>query len=207
MNGAFPAREAGYTIVELLVVLLLLSFITLAVSSGLRFGTRVWETTDTTVVEARHVVALQTVLRSLLISAVPKSKGDYVDFEGTSSEMRFEAPAPRAVDVGGLVLIEVTVERRSGDVVISMKPATGVAQTARFTAPVLGLSIDYLDASDTKPVWLSRWHDRKRLPDAVRISGDRPEARATWPLFVTRLPINQAPLCAFDPVSLECRSS
>jgi prepilin-type N-terminal cleavage/methylation domain-containing protein len=64
-------HDAGYSLMELLVVLLLLSFITLAVSGGFRFGTRIWETTDRAVVDQRHVVSLQTVLRSLLASAVP----------------------------------------------------------------------------------------------------------------------------------------
>jgi prepilin-type N-terminal cleavage/methylation domain-containing protein len=200
-------HDAGYSLMELLVVLLLLSFITLAVAGGFRFGTRVWETTDRAVVDQRHVVSLQTVLRSLLASAVPKTKGGYIVFDGSPTTLSFYAPAPRAMGTGGLVRTEITFERGGDRVAIALAPARGEIRRAAFETSTTLLRLAYLDASDRTPIWLDRWHDRKSLPAAVRIEGTTDDARAHWPAFVVKLHIDQTPLCVFDPVSLDCRGA
>jgi hypothetical protein len=200
------SRDDGYSMIELVIVLLLLSFITAAIAGGFRFGTRIWETTDTVVTGDRHVAALQGVLRTLLASAVPKLKGSYVAFDGTPTELAFYATAPAAMQSGGLVRVEITLLRR-GDVAITITPAHGDARHATFVSSADGLTIAYLDASEETPQWLGRWHDRKYLPAALRIEGETEAARARWPDFVAKIPIDQMPLCAFDPVSLDCRSS
>ncbi len=199
-------RDDGYSMIELLVVLLLLSFITLAIAGGFRFGTRVWEATDAAVVRERHVAALQAVLRNLFASAVPKIKGSYVEFEGAPMRLTFYATAPAAMETGGLVRIEISAQR-DGTVKVDITPRRGEVRHAMFVSSAGGLTISYLDTSDRTPQWLDRWHDRKYFPAAIRLAGATDEAETWWPIFVARLPIDQTPLCQFDPVSLECRSS
>ncbi len=202
------SREDGYTLIELLVTLTLLSFITLAIGSGLHFGTRVWEGTEDGVQMADRADNAQTVLRSLLTSAVPVTKGEDVDFEGDPSQVRFEAPAPQALRTAGLVRVEIsTVESESGRALHIAFKAAKASDDREITLPTGAstLRIAYLDASDSVPAWLDRWHDRNRLPDAIRIQGDDDASRQAWPDFVARFAIGQRPDCAFDPVSLDCR--
>jgi hypothetical protein len=128
-------------------------------------------------------------------------------FEGSPTALSFYAPAPRAMDTGGLVRTEITFERGGDRVLIAFAPAHGETRRAAFDTPATLLRMAYLDASDRTPVWLDRWHDRKGLPAAVRIEGATDDARARWPGLVVKLHIDQTPLCVFDPVSLDCRGA
>lgn len=204
MTYVHATRDAGYSLVELLIVMLLLSFITLAVSGGFRFGTRIWEATDRSVAETHRYTSTQTVLRDLIANAVPKLKGGYVLFEGGPRQATFLAVAPQSIESGGLVTVTIALERDR--VTMTVKPERGEAREAVF-ATDSALRLSYLDASDAKPVWLDRWHDRKRFPAVVRIAADDPSSTDRWPLFIARLPIDQPPACVFDPVSLDCRSA
>jgi prepilin-type N-terminal cleavage/methylation domain-containing protein len=208
MSGARHDRDAGYTLIELLVVLMLLSFIALAVGGGLHFGTRVWEATETGVQTADRADNAQALLRGLLASAIPAGKGEYVEFEGDPTHVAFEAPAPRALKSQGLVHIEVSAT--ATDSAAGLRILFGLASKTRAVALSTGAStlrIAYLDASASVPVWLDRWHDRDRLPDAVRIEGGDDASRDAWPDFIVRLAIAQRPDCNFDPISLDCRRS
>jgi type II secretory pathway pseudopilin PulG len=210
MTHADRADDFGYTLIELTVVLLLLSFITLAIGSGLRFGTRVWEQTDTDVQAANRIDKAQSLLRQLLASAIPAGNGEYVEFEGDPRHLTFVAAAPRALRSADLVRIELSAITRDTTTslhiaVHSMQP--GAPGNLDVDPGASTLRMAYLDASQSVPVWLDRWRDRDRLPDAVRIEGGDDASRNAWPDLIVRLPIAQRPDCAFDPVSLECRRS
>jgi general secretion pathway protein J len=208
MTRTARVREDGYTLIELLVTLTLLSFITLAIGSGLHFGTRVWEGTEDGVQTADRADNAQALLRSLLTSAVPVTKGEYVDFEGDPFHVTFEAPAPNALRAAGLVHIDITtVDSDSGRAIHIAFKSTKATNDREIALPTdtTTLRIAYLDASDSVPVWLDRWHDRDRLPEAIRIEGDDDASRQSWPEFVAKFVIGQRPDCAFDPVSLDCR--
>jgi general secretion pathway protein J len=204
-------NDAGYSLVELLVVLLLLSFITLSIAGGFRFGTRIWETTDASVARSHRIAIMQSVVRSLMASAVPEAKGAYIEFEGTPNDVRFVAPAPRYGAAGGIAKVEVSLEDIRSDrrmlIRIAPRVRSAGAQTARLDLDGLNLRFAYLDASDARAIWLDRWHDRDRLPSAIRLEGTDGESRAEWPLFVARLPVDQPVHCIFDPVSLSCRNA
>jgi hypothetical protein len=150
------------------------------------------------------------VLRSLLASAVPVTKGENVDFEGDPSQVTFDAPAPQALRAAGLVRIEIsTVKGDAGSALHVVFKSAKAKNDREITLPTGAseLRIAYLDASDSVPAWLDRWHDRNRLPDAIRIQAndDDDSSRQAWPDFVARFVIGQRPDCAFDPVSLDCR--
>jgi prepilin-type N-terminal cleavage/methylation domain-containing protein len=200
--------EGGYTLIELLVVLLLLSFISLAIGSGLHFGTRVWEETETGVQAASRAGSTQSFLRELLASAIPAAKGEYVEFEGDPSHVAFVASAPRALKSTGIVRIEMSMDSRDSDTSLSIAFKPGDVSRRRDVTVDTGAStlrLAYLDASESVPAWLDRWHDRDRLPDAIRIEGGDNASRTSWPDFIARLAIAQRADCTFDPISLDCR--
>jgi len=209
LSAKTKTPDAGYSLVELLVVFLLLSFIAIAVSGGFRFGTRVWETTDARVVEARRLATTQLVLRTLLASAIPKMRGEFIVFDGQPRHISFEAPAPRALGVGGLSHIDLDIAqtKTGSDIHVAVRaPAAGGAKReAVFSTIAQTLSVAYLDTYDGRPIWLDRWRDRNRLPSAIRISD--PQGADHWPAFIVRLSIDEPPTCAFDPVTLDCRRS
>jgi prepilin-type N-terminal cleavage/methylation domain-containing protein len=210
MTGNTHPYEAGYTLVELLVVMLLLSLITLAIDGGLRFGTRVWESTEERISQADHSVEGHRLLRQLLSSALPQRKGEYVVFEGTPFGLTFLALSPRVLRAGAPVRVTLSVAEAASkvDLKIAIREQQGAdLHTAKIATEAASLRFAYLDAAETVPIWLDRWHDRNRLPDAVRIVGEDMTSRGKWPELIVRLPVAQIPGCTFDPISLVCRGA
>jgi prepilin-type N-terminal cleavage/methylation domain-containing protein len=201
-------KDAGYTLVELLVVLLLCSFIALAVGGGLHFGTRVWEASETGVQSAARVDSAQTLLRELIAAATPVTRDGEVVFDGDPSHVAFEAPAPRALKSAGLVKVDIAADSRDSAAVLRIALGSK-ADDHEISIPTgaAALRFAYLDAQGTVPIWLDRWHDRNRLPDAVRIEGDDAASKVAWPEFIVKLAISERPNCQFDPIALDCRGS
>jgi len=199
-------REAGYTLIELIVVLLLAGLVGTAATGGLQFGTRIWERSDARIEEGREMVASQTVLRSLLASAIPKQKGGFVTFRGTRGTISFDASALPAFGSHGLLHMDVALQRENGNMSL-LVTATSLTDLKYRRSTVLAEHLSdaqfaYLDGSGKLPVWVAYWRDRDRLPEAVRLDGG-----TSWPALIIRLPIAQDAGCVFDPVSITCRRS
>lgn len=200
--------EAGYTLIELLVSILLVGFIGVALASGLHFGTRVWEESDTRISSVREITSAQTLMRELLAAALPKERGGFVLFEGDQRQVGFVAPAPSAFPQGGLA--KVTFSTSSGSagshLIIRVTSLTDkdVTRETVLAHDVGLLKFSYLDASEKVPTWLSLWRDRKRLPDAVRLER---QDEAGWPTLIVHPEISESHPCHFDSISMICRES
>jgi prepilin-type N-terminal cleavage/methylation domain-containing protein len=96
--------QRGFTLLELLVVIVLMGLIMVALTGGVRFASRAWETQTRIIGEQGDLDAVQNVLRQLIASAR--------NMEGDSSSLRFVGVLPRALNRGGLFDIELTA---SGD--------------------------------------------------------------------------------------------
>ncbi len=202
-------RDAGYTLIELVVVLLLLSFVSLLVAGGVQFGTRVWERSAKAVDGSDSTTLAQRTLRTLLSSATPAINDGFASFDGDTQHAAFEVPAPAAFGSGGIVQATLSLDRTADGSSIAITLASpldkSMTRKAVLASPRAILQLAYLDASGRVPAWLAVWRNRSRLPDAVRIAALSPEAGAAWPTFLVRLPIAQDGSCVFDPVSLSCR--
>jgi prepilin-type N-terminal cleavage/methylation domain-containing protein len=203
-------RDAGYTLVELLVVILLLGFIALGIGGGIHFGTRVWERSEERIASDTEIGRAQAILRALFATAQPRRDGGFVTFEGTPSRVTFEAPALPAMGIPGVARIDIEVITTAGKRMLRLR-ASPAADRSKMREAILvehtgPLEFTFMDATEAVPAWLASWRDRKDLPDAVRLAA--PDAAASaWPYFVARLPIAQTAECAFDPVSYNCRGA
>jgi prepilin-type N-terminal cleavage/methylation domain-containing protein len=200
------ATEDGYTLIELIVALLLASLVGTAVTGGLQFGTRIWERSDSRIEESRDIATAQTVLRSLLASAIPRRKGGFVTFRGERGSLSFDASTLPALGSHGLVRMDIVLDHDVAESSLKLVATSLIDSRAHRSAVLMERLSDarfsYLDASGKLPVWLAAWRDRDRLPDAVRL-----DSGGSWPVLVMRLPIAQDADCAFDPVSTSCRRS
>ena len=193
--------QAGFTIVELLVSLTILTLILAFIPGTLRIGQRVWEV-DHTFERREALSTFRRYVEQRLAEAMPIYLRDRatevrIEFAGEPERLAFVATAVAGPAGGGVYRFELTREdgARSWRPLILRQslyrvPEAGrgrndgaqLPQTAaveqRSRAGVAGLAFRYFGAPDPqKPAqWQSQWPRRDSLPDLVEISlitGDR----------------------------------
>ena len=121
------AAESGFTLLELLIATTVLAFLSLLLFGGLRFGTRVWEKTETATTESNRVRAAQLVLSEEVALAYPFYAGDSatvkrVDFSGENQQVTFFAPSKTLLGGMDLVTIQGVRGKNGVSIVIASKP-------------------------------------------------------------------------------------
>lgn len=170
------AREGGFTLLELLVVVAILGLTVVALANGVRFAGRAWELQELQSKKRGDLDAVQNVLRQMITSAT--------DFDGDSVSLRFVGTLPDALGRGGLYDLEL---RALADrLVLGWRPhfrgptADAGWNTAQLTAGVRSLELAYHAAPSG---WQSIAHNGSR-PGLVRIDLQLSDGRIWPPLTI-----------------------
>ncbi|HEX3666360.1 MAG TPA: prepilin-type N-terminal cleavage/methylation domain-containing protein [Rhizomicrobium sp.] len=126
-HNGLRAGESGFTLLELLIATTLLAFLSLLLFGGLRFGTRVWEKTETATTSTNRIRSAQLVLSEEISQAYPFYAGDNatvkrVDFDGEDQRVTFFAPSKTLQGGMDLVTIQSVRDKRGVSIVIASKP-------------------------------------------------------------------------------------
>ena len=210
-----PPRN-GYSLAELLVVLALLGMISLAISSGMRFGARVWEKSGQQVAAMDGVAGAQSLLRTVLQRVVPRDldpgiPADPALFRGSENTMAFTANSAAAIDSNGIARFELSTIDRAGKKSLLLKwiPLSGVrtVQTQEIVSDAASISFAYAILDQTGAfVWRQDWVDQSGVPALISVSVRYPAASTlVWPEFLVRPRVAREPTCIYDPVSFGCR--
>lgn len=197
---------AGFTLVELLVAMALLSIVMAGLMSALRsFGmteTRI----DSRIREAdeQRISAqlLRDVLGAVSLKLRPPSVGGVrqIVFTGGASEIRWIGLMPARHGAGGLYHFRLAVgqvdQTSKGKLLLQFAPFVGIeppSDWGRVEARVLvdhvdELQIAYLDEGLQPPAWLGQWSRPEKLPDRIRLSV-RARGRAWAELVIKVYPI------------------
>jgi general secretion pathway protein J len=215
-----PAGEAGFTLVEALVAITILSLLGLLIMTALRFGIKAWERGDTISAQINEGLQVQSLLRRLLGAAAPRfvpqpgGKG-YVDFVGHPESVSFISDPPRSLDRGGRLLMTLSIDQEGGrpDFILSTRPelgafAYGTAQSKRLLLPsVEAVSFRYFGAQQrgASAQWHSSWDKQIALPELVRIElRFLPGAPGFWPETVIAPRIDVDVSCSYDTLTQGC---
>jgi general secretion pathway protein J len=118
--------DAGFTLLELLIATTVLAFLSLLLFGGLRFGTRVWEKSETSTAETNRVRAAQLFLTDEIAHIYPFIAGDtasdkHVDFSGEDKRMTYFAPSKAVPGGMDLVTVQVMPGKNGVSVVVARK--------------------------------------------------------------------------------------
>jgi general secretion pathway protein J len=214
-------RDAGFTLIEFLVAMALLSFIAVLTFGMLRFGTRAWESSEAVTVQVDGVQTTQALLRRLITAAYPMFIAEpahpHVDFAGARDRLSLLAPLPDALESGGMARFTLFIREHEGrgELALAWRPELARESDAgarpreeMLLAGVARLEIAYFGAPrpSDEARWHDRWSEQSAMPELVRISVEFPKGdRRVWPelLIAPRLTMDQS--CLYDPVSRRCR--
>jgi len=216
MNGR-PTRNRhhGFTLVELLLALTLMSMLLALAYGGLRASTRATDRGQTILEDSSRIrMAHQFVRQQLnqaspLVFAVSDDGEERTVFSGEADRIRFVAPMPGYLGFGGPQVQELAVVRGedSLELVLSHALLQGFEEANLYDGPPI-LLLDQIesaafsflgrDENGELAGWTSSWQDGSVLPDSIALEIEFVEdVYIEWPLLTAAIRIDPEALSGF----------
>lgn len=221
-------REAGFTLLELMVALLLLGLISTLALGGVQLGARTWETVAVRAGDTGRAQMVRAFLTREIGQAVPvyletSGRDKRLAYEGVRDSLRFVAPLAPHFGLGGYQHLELAVvdDPEGGDagkrLVLKRRqfhrdedPGADVEDQELH---VLLEGIEEAEFSyrgggpEDTGGWSLDWRDRKLMPTLVRLRINfRDGRRATWPDLLVAQRITSKPGCFSGDQGPRCRN-
>lgn len=214
-------RQAGFTLVELLVAMTALGLLSVALLEVLHQGFSAWGKVTRRAASMEEIRVAQellhrefTTLYPLWIAGPPGSQG-HVDFTGSRESADFLAPIPATLLEGGHARYHLSLKPRDGhfDLVMSVHPElawpdSSIAKTEVLVSGLQSVELAYYGPADNhgSASWQNNWQDRTELPHLIRLSiRFSPGDTRYWPELVAKPYVTVDAACVFEPVTRSCR--
>jgi general secretion pathway protein J len=167
--------EAGLTLIELLVSLMLLVLITGFLAGGLAMGRRAFAADQDATVEAANAAALDS-LANLIAAALPTKagRGPQVAFEGGRETMAFVTLSAGHALPGGPLGTRIYLDGTDVAVVVKVGGGSAAGKEVRTKAliGVISLEFSYFGTFEPgkPPAWHAEWPATDHLPELVGVN-------------------------------------
>lgn len=208
-GGAAPYGQ-GFTLVELLVVMSLLSLIVLGMGSALRTTAQTGDKVDARLLHADEMRVAAGFLRSALGRAYwqrlnePSTAGQAAYFfEGRPDQMTWIGIMPARHGAGGRYFFRLSLGAWEGEAGLLLTftpwaadqaaPDWRQAQARVLLPGATGLAMQYASSASEPPNWMPLWRPPENLPDAVpdRVSITIASPSGNAPVLV--IPVRSTP--------------
>jgi general secretion pathway protein J len=209
-------REAGFTLIEVLIGVTLLAMLATLIASGTRLAGRAWNSAERQTAEIDDMDAVQGLLRRTIARARPSFAGaDPADvtiaFSGEPDTLSLVSAQPGTQDNGPWVHERFFLARSGNARALFMSwQSAGAAPLgeAKLLDHVAGVRFAYFGAPrpGEASAWLDQWINRDRLPELVRVAVERDgNSFAAWPELVVATRVTGNAGCVYDAQSSTCR--
>lgn len=198
--------HGGFTLLELLISLTLISLTMVILYSGFWLGMRTWDAGETSTQQSEQMRLVANTLKHYLSQALPlmvrENRGWRLQFEGTEHTLRFISPMSPYLGTGGLyeLALEVIEDRGKSQLKLtrtllhpdrdpdleSNEPAQAVLvdDLADVRFSYLGRQQAFFGNRQTVQEWQDEWQDATRIPLLVRLELTTKKEQPWPPLIV-----------------------
>jgi general secretion pathway protein J len=187
--------DAGFTLLELLVALLLFSIISGLLYSGLSFSMKSLSAAEKRSYEVNHVLAIQAFMRSK-VATIRLINSNPLDgeaaFKGQQHQLEFVSDVPQSVTSGGLAFYQISLNDNSQKPALQVSLANypkddtlqediAIEGISEFTLMYFGKRV-----GEQENTWHEQWQEKNHLPLLVKIEMGTP-AGLNWPAQVVAI--------------------
>jgi general secretion pathway protein J len=176
-------RQAGFTLLEMLVVVGVLGLLMVGLTQGVRAGLTLWDAQSRRVNETAELDAAARILRTLLSGIAPPPSAGFApgvvstaEIKGSAESLTFLGDLPTGL--GTTQRAEITLELRQGRLILRWTPHRHELSAAPAPKPVeteLIRGVDHLDfaywgslSPDRAAGWQAQW-DGPAIPELIRV--------------------------------------
>lgn len=182
VNRRLFARQGGFTLLEMIVVVTVLGFLIIGLTQGVRTGLTLWEAQSRRVGETAELDAAARILRALLSGIAPSPSvgptggAGGLELKGSAASLAFVGDLPTGL--GTTQRADITLELSRGRLVLRWTPHRHELSTAAASPPTeteLVGNVERLDlaywgtsSSGQETGWQAQW-DGPAIPELIRV--------------------------------------
>lgn len=213
MNAAIKLKQPGFTLLEVLLGMSIMSIMMLLLFASLRICVQNWNAGEKKIAQVSQAAIVQNFLQSRLHATIPLDAGfleePQFSFQGGKEQLQFVAAMPASASRLGLQLFNLSMKQTAGEegseLLVDIQPffPQGDAEEwseeqvviltkihslrfAYFGSDKVGEALGNHDS-----VWQDDWEDRKALPSLVSIDIELSNGDI-WPQLVVALKVDKA---------------
>ncbi|TXL01858.1 prepilin-type cleavage/methylation domain-containing protein [Methylococcaceae bacterium HT1] len=209
MITEYKAHQRGFTLLEVLIGMSIMSIMMLLLFASLRICVQNWNAGEKKIAQVSQAAVIQNFLQSKLHATVPL-EGDFLEepefsFQGDQSQIQFVAAMPASAGRLGLQRFKMSLRRADRDeqgsyLQVEIQPffpqdegQQGIEEPIVILKKIHSLQFAYFgsdsDARNNDPVWHNDWLEMDSLPKLVSIDIELVDGEI-WPQLVVALKID-----------------
>lgn len=199
-------KRSGFTLIEILIGMSLLSVMMLLLFASLRICVQNWNAGERKITQVGEAGTIQYFLQSKLHSTLPL-EADFLEeqqfsFQGEAEQIQFVASMPASANRLGLQQFKMSLERaknnQGSNLLVDIKPFFPLNENEEWSDEqvVILKNIKHLDFAyfgldrfHNDPVWQDEWLEKHKLPKLVSIDIELTNGEV-WPQIVVALNVN-----------------
>ena len=193
-------KQNGFTLVELIIALLILSMVSVLCASAFRFGVRVWdtvskETQKTDTIQAVHGFLQNSISRALLQDQTDADESQLESFfTGSTKRLKYISYAPKYSPNNYLYKYDIYFNRDDQSLELTYHPFNinrniQGASKSTILKGIKDVKFAYFSGYEDRRgnQWALKWNEDYALPLLVKVNIAFHDNKITWPELVIQM--------------------